>query len=188
MIYFTSDTHVGHKNIISFCERPFESTEHMNEALVYNWNSTVKPEDTVYHLGDVSFMNKQKTLDICHRLNGNKKLIMGNHDLNRDVNFWYECGFAEVWRLGYGATVEAEGFTLCHYPYRKDLSEYDHREYLYHHAPEPKGVLGAGTLVLLHGHVHRQWKTKYGMINVGVDVWDLKPVSIDVLQEIQPLT
>jgi len=175
MIYFTSDTHFGHKNIIPFCDRPFADIERMNLALVQNWNRIVQPEDIIYHLGDVSFMNKTKTENICHRLNGHKKLIMGNHDLNRSVDFWYGCGFEEVWRLGYGVTLEAEGYSLCHYPYRQALSEYDQREYLYHHAPAESPNF------LLHGHVHKQWKLKDGMLNVGVDVMHYYPVSLDSL-------
>ena len=52
MIFFTSDTHFNHKAIISYCSRPFESVEEMNDRLIDNWNQVVKPNDTVYHLGD----------------------------------------------------------------------------------------------------------------------------------------
>lgn len=54
-VFFTSDTHFGHKAIIGFCDRPFSSVEEMTEVLVENWNSVVGPTDTIYHLGDFAF-------------------------------------------------------------------------------------------------------------------------------------
>lgn len=78
--YFTSDTHYFHGNIIKFCNRPYKSVEEMNEALIANYNSRVKPEDTCYHLGDVAFASPNKIAEVWNRLNGNKILILGNHD------------------------------------------------------------------------------------------------------------
>ena len=60
-IWFTSDTHFGHKNIIQYCSRPWDNVEKMNEDIINNWNAIVKPNDIVFHLGDVSFRNKEKT-------------------------------------------------------------------------------------------------------------------------------
>jgi len=80
MIFFTSDTHFYHKNVIRYSNRPFSSVEEMNEALIEKWNSTVSVKDEVYHLGDVSFSSLGNTLSILDRLNGRKKLILGNHD------------------------------------------------------------------------------------------------------------
>ena len=60
MIFFTSDTHFNHKAIISYCSRPFESVEEMNDRLIDNWNQVVKPSDTVYHLGDFDISSEWK--------------------------------------------------------------------------------------------------------------------------------
>lgn len=79
-MWFISDTHWGHSNIIRFCSRPFSSVEEMNEKLIENWNEVVKPEDTVWHLGDFAFFSKPKIENVLSRLNGNKHLILGNHD------------------------------------------------------------------------------------------------------------
>ena len=166
MIFFTADTHFGHKRILEYCpNRPFSSVEEMNEGIVANWNEAVRETDTVYHLGDVAFMNREDTAAICQRLNGHKILIMGNHDLHRKTVFWEECGFERVHKLGHGRTINRYGFDLCHYPARESLTAYDEREYLHTHAPL------ASSNMLLHGHVHERWRQKEQMINVGVDVW-----------------
>lgn len=81
MICFTNDTHFGHENIIKYCGRPFKNAQQMDEILIKNWNDRVKPEDTVYHLGDVFFsMDIAEARKIRQRLNGTVHLIKGNHD------------------------------------------------------------------------------------------------------------
>jgi len=76
--WFTSDTHFGHANIIRYSNRPYDTTEEHDEALIANWNFSVQPNDEVYHLGDFSFGNK--AMEILPRLNGIIHLIKGNHD------------------------------------------------------------------------------------------------------------
>lgn len=87
-IWFISDTHFQHKNIaLVFTDaktgkrvRNFNSVQEMDETMIQNWNSVVKYGDIVYHLGDVFFGNAESADKILQRLNGEKKLIMGNHD------------------------------------------------------------------------------------------------------------
>ena len=69
-IFLTSDTHFNNDNIIKYCDRPFLDHKDMNEALIANWNSVVKPDDTVYHLGDFIMGMADNTASILHRLNG----------------------------------------------------------------------------------------------------------------------
>ncbi len=79
--WFISDTHWGHKNIIEYSQRPYASVEEMNEKLIQNWNAVVKPNDEVYHLGDVAFMKFTKfNEEVRPRLEGNIHIIRGNHD------------------------------------------------------------------------------------------------------------
>jgi calcineurin-like phosphoesterase family protein len=79
-IWFTADTHFGHKNIIEFSKRPFASVAEMDEILVRRWNEKVGPEDLVYHLGDVALLPPAKLRPLLDRLNGRIFLITGNHE------------------------------------------------------------------------------------------------------------
>jgi calcineurin-like phosphoesterase family protein len=79
-IFFTSDLHFGHANIIQYCNRPFNSVEHMNGVLMSNWNSVVTEDDKVIVLGDFAMGKISETLPVAERLNGMKFLVPGNHD------------------------------------------------------------------------------------------------------------
>jgi calcineurin-like phosphoesterase family protein len=79
-IFFTSDSHFFHKNILKYTHRPWVDVGSMNAALIQNWNSVVKPEDSIYHLGDFAFGSLNKTIEILSQLNGKKYLVKGNHD------------------------------------------------------------------------------------------------------------
>ena len=108
--WFIADTHFFHANIIRYCNRPWNSgknangdivvTEkdvfHMNEALINNWNSVVKKDDIVWHLGDVSFGKKDNLKWILPQLNGKINLVKGNHD-RESVKFYYDAGFNLVY-------------------------------------------------------------------------------------------
>src|SRR5579863_2896472 len=116
--WFTSDTHFGHTNIIRYCNRPFKDAGEMDRAMVENWNALVKPEDTIYHLGDVSFSSPDRTKHILSNMNGHKILILGNHDRSEfKMKTW---GFDEVYLaqslvLG-NVTDGIVHFNLSHYP------------------------------------------------------------------------
>ena len=99
MNFYISDNHFGHKNIIKYDNRPFNSVEDMDEVMIDRWNSVVGDDDTVYILGDFSWYKEEKTLEILNRLSGRKVLIKGNHDHispkvakmfddNFNINFW----------------------------------------------------------------------------------------------------
>lgn len=175
--FFTSDTHFGHTNIIKYCNRPFADAGEMDREMIRIWNETVKPEDTIYHLGDVSFSSPERTKHILANLNGRKVLIMGNHD--RSEFKMKEWGFDVVHlatTLVLGNTTDGlVPVNLSHYPYRGTPDD-NHKTKFDH-----KNLVDDGAM-LLCGHVHDDWKTKPGrfknhMINVGVDQWNFKPVS-----------
>lgn len=79
--FYISDLHFGHYNIMRFDNRPFNSVEEMDKALIDNWNSVVDAEDTVYILGDFCWLKEDRWIEILRELNGYKVLIRGNHDL-----------------------------------------------------------------------------------------------------------
>jgi len=80
MIWFTADHHFFHRSIIKYCHRPFADTEEMNEFMISQWNATVGKNDTVHHLGDLSFGSKPLTRHLLERLKGKKFLYRGSHD------------------------------------------------------------------------------------------------------------
>ena len=79
-VFFISDTHFGHENIIRMCRRPFASVAEMDEALVARWNERVGAADTIYHLGDFCYRNSRGADTYLRQLNGQIHLIAGNHD------------------------------------------------------------------------------------------------------------
>lgn len=113
-IFLISDTHFGHANILNFARedgtklRQFSSVEEMDEHMVDRWNAVVRPQDHVYHLGDV--VMKAPGLGIVKRLNGHLRLVRGNHDIFPTKKY-YEVGFKEI----YGVRV-FEGLILSHIP------------------------------------------------------------------------
>lgn len=116
-IFFTSDTHFLHKNIIKFCNRPFNSVDEMNEALVNEWNSVVKDDDEVYHLGDVSLGNSKITGDLLYRLNGMIYLIKGNHE--KSVLDDEKCRMRFKWmRDKFELKYNGQLYVLDHYAHR----------------------------------------------------------------------
>lgn len=114
-IFFTSDTHFCHANIIKLCGRPFDNVEEMNEALIKNWNNTVGPNDIIYHLGDFCFAGSVEWHSILSRLNGRIHLIIGNHD-EKNLRQGYEQLFE---RIVPQARLFIEGYNvyLNHYPF-----------------------------------------------------------------------
>ena len=113
-VFLVSDTHFGHTGVCRFTRndgvtklRPWDSTEEMDEAMVKAWNERVKPTDKVYHLGDVVI--NRKSLKILNRLNGDKVLIRGNHDIFRDDE--YRMYFREL-----RAYHVMNGLILSHIP------------------------------------------------------------------------
>jgi calcineurin-like phosphoesterase family protein len=109
MFFFTSDTHFGHNNIIKYCNRPFSNIDEMGQAIIDRWNSIVKKNDTVFHLGDFCFHNFNRYF---YALNGKIILIKGNHDneawKNRDKFFEFRDSYYEI-------KIDNQPITLCHY-------------------------------------------------------------------------
>jgi len=167
-VFFTSDTHFGHEKVISYCKRPFTTTEQMDEAIIDNWNSVVCVDDVVWHLGDFSLCKSTDIAGYFNRLHGHKYLILGNHD-NKSKAYYKNLGFLDVFDY-----VDIFGFHLCHYPIEGDT---DIEDRYIHKRPK---VLDKW---ILSGHVHEKWRIKGNCFNVGVDVNDFKPLSLQQVQD-----
>lgn len=107
--FFTSDTHFGHKNIIQFCKRPFETVEIMESKLIEAWNSVVRKDSIVFHLGDFAFTSKSGANAILNKLNGTIILLQGNHDKGYFSSFPFVYDYLEI-------NIENTMITLGHYP------------------------------------------------------------------------
>lgn len=176
MRFFTSDHHFFHKNVITYCDRPYNSVEDMNEDLIKKWNDVVKPEDEVYHMGDFSL--SAKALPLVKLLNGRKFLVPGNHDhcfpfhktFEKKKLKYLEAGFHCVFSSPDEILIEGHRVILWHLPY---LTGEDTEDKRYGDWRIPNQGQW-----LLHGHSHgyRYVKNK-NMIDVGVDCWNYYPVS-----------
>lgn len=172
MVYFTSDLHLGHKNVINMCGRPFSDTEQMDEALIKNWNAKVKSGDTVYIVGDLIWetADPEKYLG---RLKGEKVLITGNHDEK-----WlkkYDCAkyFKQITPY-LECEVGGVKITLCHYPML-----------------EWRASRKAGSKKLgyhIHGHIHNAYSELYRQLflaphalNADTDITDFAPATFEEL-------
>jgi calcineurin-like phosphoesterase family protein len=117
--HFTADLHVFHKNIIKYARRPFNSVEEMNDTILNNWNSQVKPGDNVYILGDISFGHHEETEEFIKKLNGNLFLVRGNHDriLRGPLTQYFEWvrDLAEILIPDNEHPHEKQKIILCHY-------------------------------------------------------------------------
>lgn len=168
-IFVISDTHFCHKNILTFMDsrtpntllRPgFMDVDHMNEIIIQNWNKVVQPQDKVYHLGDFTFGSKNNIEKIAPRLNGHKRLILGNHDY--DAKFYYPY-FEQVmsWRQ-FGLDKFKRPVFLCHYPL--DIAAFDYR---------------ARDALNIHGHLHSSITDKPYHVNVCVEKINYTPRTIE---------
>lgn len=116
MNYFISDLHLGHKNALSFDNRPFKDIDENDSTIISNWNSVVGIDDDVYILGDVSWYNSTKTIEIMKLLNGNKHLIKGNHDSKLLKNRDLQKEFVEITDYKELYVDKDKSVVLCHYP------------------------------------------------------------------------
>ena len=169
--WFTADLHLGHANIIRYCFRPFKTLDKMNETLIRNWNERVKPEDTVFHVGDFCFRNssnkrregiRKSAQEWEQQLNGKIIFLKGNHDRNNSCRT-----IIDRLVIGYGG----HRVNLVHNPEHADVNY----------------------KINFTGHVHQKWEIKRtkgwtswqftDCINVGVDVWKFRPVSFEEIMK-----
>ena len=111
--FFIADTHFGHKNIIEYENRPFKTTEEMDNRIIDKWNNMVKQKDRIYILGDFALSNKKRIMELIKLLNGYKIFVLGNHDKCYSYAWWNTAGFDMV--CAYPIIID-EWFILSHEP------------------------------------------------------------------------
>ena len=171
-IWIISDTHFGHNNILTFTNedgspvRDFDSVEEMNETMVDRWNSVVKQGDRVYHLGDVMFGDKENFKKLWPRLNGTKRLVVGNHD---NIKWLSQGGFfgkVYMWRI-----FRDHELLLSHVPLHQSQFRADFN-----------GGTVSSNFLNVHGHIHARPSPEGPYKCVCVEQTNYTPVHIDDLR------
>jgi len=172
-VFLVSDTHFGHACVCKFLRedgtklRPWDDPNEMDEHMVKVWNETVKPTDKVYHLGDVVI--NRKALSLLHRLNGDKVLIRGNHDIFRDEE--YRVHFREL-----RAYHVMNGMILSHIPI--------HTESLGRFGVNIHGHLHSNRVMINNGYGGKKVDPRYHC--VCVEQTDFRPILFeDVMKRIK---
>lgn len=175
MNFYISDMHFGHTNIIKHCQRPFDTVEAMDEVMINNWNQAVKNDDTVYILGDIAFSKAaKKASHYLQLLNGNKYIILGNHDQDIRKNR------SEYIRRGIVKDVS---------PYMEITDTFrgkNQRIVLFHYPITEWNNYFRGS-IHLYGHVHNNTENQSyqimkginGAFNVSADILDFTPRTLD---------
>lgn len=173
-IFFTSDTHFSHGNIIRYCNRPFSSAQDMNRQIIDNWNSVVMSDDIIYHLGDFAFVkNEYEVGAILSKLNGKIYFIFGNHDRSMHNFFsrplYKEKYYHKIINLNHHAEIKIDGqaITLNHYAMRVWNKSHHGAWQLYGHS---------------HGTLPDDPNAR--AIDVGVDCHNFYPISFEQIKKI----
>jgi calcineurin-like phosphoesterase family protein len=156
-VFFTADTHFGHGGALGLFRRPFASVHDMDEAMIGRWNENVGPADEVWHLGDFGVRRSVVEMArILAALHGRVHLIAGNNDSPKTLAL---RDFASVQHY---VELEMAGahLVLCHYPFRS------------------WNMMAKGA-INLHGHSHGRLKRVPRQLDVGVDVWDFRPIPLE---------
>ena len=167
-IWLISDTHFNHSKILEFTQggrsiRPFSNVDEMNQTMLDNWANTVKPQDTVIHLGDVLFgENKVEWLEANFaKLPGKKRLVLGNHDnpkhlapFFKDIQMWID--------------MSDKGFLFSHTPQHPSTLAESHR-------------FGTGKVLNVHGHIHTNPSPEGPYKCVCVEQINFTPLDIEEL-------
>lgn len=162
-VFFTADTHFGHKGILQYCNRNFSSIEEHDEFIINSWNSRVKNYHTVFHMGDFSFYNIEKAERILQRLNGKIFLVSGAHDKYKQVSRLSFKGIFDILQILVGDTK----IVLSHYPFY----DWNGRH--------------VGTWNI-HGSTHGSYipNVNLNQKDVGVDVVGYSPISFTALKSL----
>ena len=167
-IFITSDTHFGHDREFLFGPRGFTSIEEHDQEVIRRWNSVVGPDDVVYHLGDVMLNDNAHGMECLRQLNGQIKIVPGNHDTDNRLKLYAQLENVEVMPMAISLKYQKYNFYLSHHPTL--TSNLEKAPYLRMH------------LINLYGHTHQQGKFFQDMpfmFHVGMDSNNCTPVLLD---------
>lgn len=171
-IWFTSDTHFNHNKPFIWESRGFKSVDEMNEEIIERWNSVVKDNDIVYHLGDVMLGDLEDGLKCLNRLNGHIYIAMGNHCTDNRAYAYRRCD--NVWNVEMGYRIKAGKKTLILSHYPTIVTNFEEERPM---------------VINLCGHCHTKDKFKdiqYGCYHVELDAHNCYPVALEeVLADIR---
>lgn len=163
-IWFTSDTHFGQERTFKYSMRGmyFDNVEHADLAMIERWNDVVDEEDTVYHLGDFG------NFEVAKQLKGKIHLLFGNYERDGKGGFITpeQENYFEFVRKGTVVTLVDQKLVLVHEPSHMSYSGDKIKD----------GYFG------LFGHIHEKQKVKRNALNVGVDVHNFTPVSLETVE------
>lgn len=157
-VWVWSDQHLGHKNIIDYCNRPYPDVRLMNECLLANYQQVVKPGDICIWVGDVGFAGDAVINDMLDQLNGYKILVVGNHDFHH-------------------GKLRNLNFDETHLLYRMRLDD-DDLDLVFTHYPMDNLP---PHMVNIHGHTHDKNTGVRQQINVSVENIGYKPINLTKL-------
>lgn len=167
-IFITSDTHFGHDREFLFGPRGFTSIEEHDQEVIRRWNSVVGPDDVVYHLGDVMLNDNVHGMECLRQLNGQIKIVPGNHDTDNRLKLYAQLENVEVMPMAIPLKYQKYNFYLSHHPTL--TSNLEKAPYLRMH------------LINLYGHTHQQGKFFQDMpfiFHAGMDSNNCTPVLLD---------
>lgn len=177
--WFTSDYHMGHRNIIGLCGRPFADIEAMESEIIERHNAIVGPDDEVYDLGDFAFRcSAEHAVECLRALNGRRTILWGNHDkpLRQAVRRGLVDDLVESGKVvfvgdpeprfqtGLNITIENQRIVLAHYAQRTWQGAFRGAWHLYGHS---------------HGNLPPFKKST----DVGVDSWGFEPIGFEGIRE-----
>ena len=183
-IFYTSDLHLGHGNVIRFDGRPFSDIKEMEETIIKNWNDTVTRDDTVYILGDFCWDKENEWIRLLKSLNGNKVLIRGNHDLKQMSTGLRNC-FQDV--KDYKEIVDnGRRVIMCHYPipfYKCDYSDSTYMLYGHLHITIEEDLMQEIKELIKKRDVREKSSNRCHFYNCWLGYYGYKPATLDQIIE-----
>ena len=167
-IYITSDTHFGHNKDFLYKPRGFTTIQEHDQEIINRWNKIIDNSDIVYHLGDVMLNDNEYGMNCLRQLNGQIKIIPGNHDTENRLKLYESLDNVEVLPMAWSLKYKKYNFLLSHHP--TITSNFDKMPYLRIH------------LINIFGHTHQKekfYENNFFMFHAGLDSNNCSPILLD---------